>query len=277
MPATTTTNELFPKATVPLAQVQAEQRLRIAAGAVRSTVDEQSDPNNFILTTEWNVIGQNDDRVTPGATVGPAAPAAAVSAPPPAAVSEPSAGFASNAILSEFHANGASARTAAQDHLPPGLDASRAMANTDKGRVSALKQRFNSAAAVTGLPPALLAAIASRESRCGNVLDANGNGDGGQAFGIMQVDRRSHTPAGEPDPRSQAHIDQAAGILKDCLKTMLTKFASAPPARQLQSAVAAYNCGGSAVASPDTADARTTGHDYSNDVWERARLYATGW
>jgi hypothetical protein len=61
MPATTTTNELFPKTTTTLAQVKAHQDLAIKAGAIRSTIDGQSDPANFILITEWNVIGMNDD------------------------------------------------------------------------------------------------------------------------------------------------------------------------------------------------------------------------
>jgi hypothetical protein len=260
MAATTVTRELFQRETVPLAKVQDEQRLRIAAGAIRSTVDQQSDPVNFILVSEWNLIGQND--------------AAALSAP---AAGQPSAGFASNAILAEFHGNGASAATAAQDHLAPGPGASLKMATTDLKRVSALKQRFNVAAGLIGLPPALLAGIASRESRCGAVLDAHGFGDAGHAFGIMQVDARFHTPAGVPDPRSQAHINQAAGVLKQNLAQMIAKFATAEPARQLQAAVAAYNCGAGRVGSPATADARTTGHDYSNDVWERARFYASGW
>jgi hypothetical protein len=60
MPATTTTKELFPKATWSLAQVQAEQALRIKAGAVTSTIDSASDPANYVLTTVWNVIGEND-------------------------------------------------------------------------------------------------------------------------------------------------------------------------------------------------------------------------
>jgi hypothetical protein len=60
MPATTTTKELFPKATMTLAQVQNEQALRLKAGAIRSTIDSTSDPNNYILITEWNVIGEND-------------------------------------------------------------------------------------------------------------------------------------------------------------------------------------------------------------------------
>ncbi|MBV8187918.1 MAG: transglycosylase SLT domain-containing protein [Alphaproteobacteria bacterium] len=183
-----------------------------------------------------------------------------------------------NTIFGKFNGTGASAQTAKQDHLAGGVGASRAMAKTDLGRVTPLKDRFNAAAALTGLPPALLAAIASRESRCGNVLDPSGNGDGGHAFGIMQVDRRSHPVIdGEPDPKSQAHIDQASRIMADCVKAMAARFPAAAPERQLQAALAAYNCGSGGVASPDKADAVTTGHDYSNDVWERGRFYAEDW
>jgi len=281
MPAIATTNELFPKATTSLAQVQDELNLRIAAGAIRSRIDAQSDAANYILITEWNVLGQND---VPGVAVAQAAgslsAATGTSGGPPtqlAAIATLPDAFASNAILAGFHANGASAKTAAQDRLPPGPEASRTMATTDLGRVTGLKASFTAAAATTGLPPALLAAIASRESRCGNVLDPSGFGDGGEGFGIMQVDRRSHALAGLPNPRSQAHITQAAGILRDALNDAIAKFPTALPARQLQAAVAAYNCGSHNVASPDTADAVTTGHDYSNDVWERGRFYAMGW
>jgi hypothetical protein len=58
MPATTTTRELFPKATVTHDQVVKEQALRIKAGAIRSSI--QDDGTNWVLVTEWNVIGQND-------------------------------------------------------------------------------------------------------------------------------------------------------------------------------------------------------------------------
>ena len=187
--------------------------------------------------------------------------------------------FASNSILDKFHASGASLQTARQDKLTAGgPDASRTMAKTDQGRIKPLKARFNAVAAQTGLPPALLAAVASRESRCGNVLDPNdGTGDDGNAFGIMQVDKRSHTIKGKPDPKSQEHIQQASEILQGFLNTIVARFPAQPPERQLQAAVAAYNCGPGKVASPDAADASTTGHDYSNDVWERARFYAELW
>lgn len=59
MPATTATKEVFPQASVTLAEVQNEQRLRIRAGAIRSTIT--SDAASFTLTTEWNVLGENDD------------------------------------------------------------------------------------------------------------------------------------------------------------------------------------------------------------------------
>ena len=76
--------------------------------------------------------------------------------------------FASNGILDNFHASGASSQTAHQDGLTAGgPDPSRKMAKTDQGRIRPLKPRFNAVAAQTGLPPALLAAVASRESRCG--------------------------------------------------------------------------------------------------------------
>jgi hypothetical protein len=187
--------------------------------------------------------------------------------------------FVSNSILDKFHASGASLQTAQQDKLTAGgPGASHAMAKTDLKRIKPLKDRFEVASALTGLPPALLAAVASRESRCGNVLDpTDGTGDGHNAFGIMQVDKRFHEIEGKPDPKSQDHINQASGILKGFLAAIVVRFPAQTPERQLQSAVAAYNCGPGAVGSPDTADTKTTGHDYSNDVWERARFYAEQW
>jgi hypothetical protein len=151
------------------------------------------------------------------------------------------------------------------------------MAETDLGRVRPLIAKFNAAGSMTDLPPALLAAIASRESRCGNVLDRSGFGDAENAFGIMQVDKRSHSLEGLPDPRSQQHVNQAAGILNQSFEQARRKFADQPLARQLQAAVAAYNCGMGNVQSPAAADNHTTGRDYSNDVWARAEFYAARW
>jgi hypothetical protein len=58
MAATTTTRELFPKATIQRSQVEAQQALEIKAGAIRSSITD--DGTNWVLVTEWNVLGQND-------------------------------------------------------------------------------------------------------------------------------------------------------------------------------------------------------------------------
>jgi hypothetical protein len=57
--ATFRTTETFPIPPTTLQQVRDEQQLRIKAGAITSKID-QSDPTRFVLTTTWNVIGEND-------------------------------------------------------------------------------------------------------------------------------------------------------------------------------------------------------------------------
>jgi len=183
-----------------------------------------------------------------------------------------------NAVLFDYNPTGASARTAAQDNLGVvGVAASEALAATDYDRVNQYRDVFEEIAARHDVPPALLAAIASRESRGGAVLDANGRGDRGNAFGIMQVDQRFHTIQGEPDPASEAHIEQAAEILADFLTGVERNHPDWAPERQLQGAVTAYNSGLGNVQTLAGMDNGTTGNDYSNDTWARARYYAERW
>lgn len=59
MPATFTTTETLPRPPATLQAVRNEQQLRIKAGAITSKID-QSDPAKFVLTTTWNVIGENE-------------------------------------------------------------------------------------------------------------------------------------------------------------------------------------------------------------------------
>jgi LysM repeat protein len=184
-----------------------------------------------------------------------------------------SEGASLNAILELFQSAGASAKTAKQDHLPGGVASSETMAKTDRNRVMASKEKFKLAARDFNLPPALLAAIASRESRGGAVLK-NGFGDGGHGFGIMQVDDRNPpSPVQhEGGPAGQPHINQATKILADKLKRVRQKFPDLSPVEQLQMAVSQYN--GGAGKRPPNSDQGTTGGDYMNDVWARARFYA---
>jgi len=185
---------------------------------------------------------------------------------PAAAASNP------NAILSKYQPTGASAATARQDGLSAGVGASQKMAQSDLANLKKYKDGFEAAAAKHGLPPALLAAICSRESRAGAVLDRNGRGDGGNGFGLMQVDFRSHKPVG--GPYSAQHIDQAAGILKSNLNEMKRAHPNWSPEQQLRGAVAAYNMGTSNVRTLQGMDRGSTGNDYSNDVWARAQTLA---
>lgn len=55
MPATTTTIEKFPKS-IPESDIKGLVQLRIDAGAIRSTY--RTEGNEWVIETEWNVIGQ---------------------------------------------------------------------------------------------------------------------------------------------------------------------------------------------------------------------------
>lgn len=177
--------------------------------------------------------------------------------------------------LAKAPTTGASSETAKQDGLPGGIASSEKMAQTDLSRVKAILERFKQIGAELDVPFPLLCAIASRESRCGNALDSQGFGDGGRAFGIMQVDERFHDQMGTEDPRSIAHIKQATRILVDYRNQVKAKFPNWEDEWVLRGAAAAYNSGVSNVQSKERLDVGTTGGDYSSDVIARAQYYAT--
>ncbi|XP_078512288.1 lysozyme g-like [Lissotriton helveticus] len=117
--------------------------------------------------------------------------------------------------------------------------------------------------------PALIAAIASRESRAGSAL-INGFGDGGNAFGLMQVDIRYHKIRGAWN--SQEHITQATEILVSMIKAVTKKFPKWSVEQKLKGGIAAYNIGPGNVRT-ENVDSYTTAKDYSNDVVARAQYY----
>lgn len=180
-----------------------------------------------------------------------------------------------NAILREYSPSGAGKLTCKGSKYS-GCEYSRYLVQADMKLAIPIADRFVSVASEFNFPPALLAGIASRESRMGSLLDNHGWGDFKNAFGIMQIDRRSHTILGRTDPRSLDHIRQCAGILKGNLALIKKIHASWPAARQLQGAIAAYNVGVDDVRTLDGMDRGTTHNDYSNDVWARAIYFAGG-
>jgi soluble lytic murein transglycosylase-like protein len=177
-----------------------------------------------------------------------------------------------NAVLAKFLPTGASAATTQREGLCAGICASYRLAHMDLPRLRRFQSAFEAAGVKYGLPPALLAAIASRESRAGGMLDVNGLGGGGDCFGLMQLDSRYHPPRG--GPYSSEHIDQAARVLERLLEEVKAKHPGWPPEQQLRGAVVAYDVGVSNVRTIKDMDRGTTGDDYSNDVWARAQALA---
>lgn len=180
-----------------------------------------------------------------------------------------------NALLFGLETSGASATTASQDNIRQGgIAASEQMAQTDQQRVLQYAAVFTQVGNRFGLPPALLAAICSRETRGGARLGSNGRGlDDSNGFGIMQVDVQFHDTTG--GPASVEHVTQAAQILHKNWTDAIDKFPDWTLAQQLRGAVAAYNMGIDNVRTWGGMDGGTTGDDYSSDVWARARYYAS--
>lgn len=176
-----------------------------------------------------------------------------------------------SAALATASTTGASAKTARQDGLPPGVASSHKMAQTDLGRVFNLREKFRACGEKFDVPPALLAALASRESRCGKVLAPDGTGDNGHGWGIMQVDKRYHTPVGGPD--SIEHLEQATEILVRFRRQVQEKRPMWEDKDILKGAVVAYNSGVSNVQTIERMDIGTTGDDYGSDVIARSQFY----
>nr|CAB3263573.1 lysozyme g-like [Phallusia mammillata] len=120
--------------------------------------------------------------------------------------------------------------------------------------------------------PAVVAAIISRETNAGRALK-NGYGDGGNGFGLMQVDKRYHTGVG--DWNSAEHVRQGINILVDSVTAVQKKFPGWSKAQQLQGGIAGYNFGPKNVQSWERLDYTTKEgpRDYSNDVVARAQYY----
>jgi hypothetical protein len=147
------------------------------------------------------------------------------------------------------------------------------MALEDSKQIFSLKNKFERAAKSHKIPPEILEGMASRESRGGKSLDENGYDPEKKAFGVLQVDGRYHDLQGTESPTSQAHINQAAQILRDYRNQMDQKHPNWSDDDRWRAAVAAYNMGPGNVKSLDNLDKGTTGNNYSHDVMLRAKVF----
>ncbi|NXD80544.1 LYG protein, partial [Halcyon senegalensis] len=166
---------------------------------------------------------------------------------------------------------GASEATARPEGLSfAGVGASAKIAERDLKNMEKYRDTIIEVGHEKGVDPAVIAGIISRESHAGTVLE-NGWGDHGNAFGLMQVDKRYHKPVGSWD--SKEHLAQGAEILHGMLDEMQKKHPTWTKEQQLKGAISAYNAGPRNVQTYERMDVGTTHNDYANDVVARAQFY----
>ncbi|XP_010280989.1 PREDICTED: lysozyme g-like [Phaethon lepturus] len=173
--------------------------------------------------------------------------------------------------VSRIHTSGASCRTAKPEGLSYcGVRASEKIAERDLRAMDQYKTLIKKVGEKLCIEPALIAGIISRESHAGKILK-NGWGDNGNGFGLMQVDKKSHTPIGKWN--SETHLTQGTNILITMINRIKKRFPHWTRDQQLKGGVSAYNVGDRNVQSYDRMDIGTTHNDYSHDVVARAQYY----
>ncbi|XP_008588858.1 PREDICTED: lysozyme g-like protein 2 [Galeopterus variegatus] len=113
--------------------------------------------------------------------------------------------------------------------------------------------------------PAVVAAIISRESHGGAVLQ-DGWDHRGLKFGLMQLDKRMYHPVGTWNSRE--HLLQAVGILTDRIKAIQRKFPTWSVAQHLKGGLSAFKSGIEAIVTPADIDTNLV-----NDILARAKFY----
>ncbi|NWS68872.1 LYG protein, partial [Crotophaga sulcirostris] len=166
---------------------------------------------------------------------------------------------------------GASEATAKPEGLSyAGVAASEKIAEGDLRNMEKYRAKITKVGNSKCVDPAVIAGIISRESHAGTVLQ-DGWGDYGNAFGLMQVDRRYHKIVGSWD--SEEHLVQGTEILCGMIQEIQKKFPTWTKEQQLKGGISAYNAGPNNIQSYDRIDAGTTHHDYANDVVARAKYF----
>ena len=148
----------------------------------------------------------------------------------------------------------------------------------DAARIG-LRNACKDAEAKHDLPEGTLLAVASRETHMKNIT-----GDGGHGRGVFQIDDRYHADwlrkhgaggSGQVPPVRDAAF-YAASILAANLRS--AKSHGVPENDRMRFALAAYNAGPTGALAGYRAgavDSRTTGDDYSADVFARRKTIAT--
>ena len=153
----------------------------------------------------------------------------------------------------------------------------RSKAMEDIGRIGTLAPMISRVATRYDIPPAILAAIVSRESRGRNVI-----GDNGYGHGLAQVDSgsflewtRRWRASGMP---AEEGLRKGAEVFANKRAFLKGRFPSLTNEQLTAATLSSYNAGEGTVAwalrrgvSPDK---YTTGKNYSKDVINRAMVFA---
>jgi len=160
-----------------------------------------------------------------------------------------------------------------------GVSCSGKLASNDFKNLKKYQSQAKRAGSSKNIDHCIIGSIISRESRAGAALQTwNGQfgwGDchGGTCygFGLMQIDRRYHTPKGAYD--SQQHLEQATQILIDTINCVARNHKSWTQEQQSKGGISGYNAGCGNVQTYDGMDIGTTGNDYANDCVARGQWF----
>lgn len=149
----------------------------------------------------------------------------------------------------------------------PALQSALTTGNADQAGVGRVVDNWDiikNAANAHGIDPALLGAIALRETNFRNIPQTGG----GQGRGVFQIDLGAHPNVTE----AQAYdipwaANYAANILASNASTIRSQHPGFTPAQNLQATAASYNFGtGNISGNPNTIDVGTTGNNYGSNV-----------
>lgn len=134
-----------------------------------------------------------------------------------------------------------------------------------------MKDRIVTAGRETGIEPAILAGIASRESSAGDNLRSDGYGKYvPDNYGYMQVNKTNHADTTD-GPAGQAHFNQAAKILQTAINGVAASHPDWEKPLQTKGGIAAYFFGVGNVRTKENIDIGTARNDFSSDVLARAK------
>uniref|UniRef100_A0A3Q1HFY0 Lysozyme g n=1 Tax=Anabas testudineus TaxID=64144 RepID=A0A3Q1HFY0_ANATE len=165
-------------------------------------------------------------------------------------------------VIMKVDTTGASKKTALQYNLTyKGVNASHQMAQADAARLYDLRI-IKRVGREFGIEPAVIAAIISRESRAGNLLQEVVN---------VNLNQGGYTPQGAWN--REGDLRQCTERLADCIEQIKFRHPDWSKAHWLKGGIAAYNTGVENVHDRVHVDEYTTNGDYSNDVVARAQWY----